>query len=394
MDFDLTEEQKMLKTNVRDFLDNEIAPVVDERDRQGPLTKEEEIGFFKKLMPFGYYHLPEEYGGVSLDAKTRGLLIEELSRVWAGLAGAVFTGASGGMIAVTAPDKIRERYLSRAKAGEVIGAMGITEPNVGSDTRNVETTAVLDGDEYVINGTKTWISNATTADIAIVMAVTDKSKGAAGISAIMVDKEASPFQTRELHKIGWRAFPTGEMIFDDCRVPKENNIALRIAEALGGGGGSAGAYAGMIQGFEVARSMMASMAAGISQAAIDASIKYAQERKQFGRPIGSFQMIQEMIVDMIAETEASRLLAYRAFDLIDKGVRARLESSLAKAYATEAAVGVTSKAIQIHGAMGLSDEYPVERYFRDARMLTIPDGATQIQKLIVGREAIGIRAFT
>lgn len=384
MDFDFTEEQKMLKSNVRDFLAKEIAPVVDERDRQGPFTKEEVIGYIKKLMPFGYYtgNLPEEYGGMGLNATTSAILNEELTYVWASLAATIFIASLAPGILLLAPEELRKKLLPRVAAGELIGCAAITEPNAGSDAAAMETTAVLDGDEYVINGTKTWISNGTIADVCNVLAVTDKSKGPLGISMIVVEKEVSPFQARELHKIGWRAFPTAELSFVDCRVPKNNLL-----------GDPAEGYRRTMQQFETARSGMAIMAAGISQAAIDASIKYAQERKQFGRPIGSFQMIQEMIADMIAETEASRLLAYRALDLIDKGVRARLESSLAKAYACEAAVRVTSKAIQIHGAMGYSDEYPVERYFRDARMLTIPDGTTQIQKLVVGREAIGIRAF-
>ena len=384
MDFDFTEEQKMLKSNVRDFLAKEIAPVVDERDRQGPFTKEEVIGYIKKLMPFGYYtgNLPEEYGGMGLNATTSAILNEELTYVWSSLAATIFIASLAPGILLLAPEELRKKFLPRIAAGELIGCGAITEPNAGSDAAAMETTAVLDGDEYVINGTKTWISNGTIADVCNVLAVTDKSKGPLGISMIVVEKEVSPFQARELHKIGWRAFPTAELSFVDCRVPKNNLL-----------GDPAEGYRRTMQQFETARSGMAIMAAGISQAAIDASIKYAQERKQFGRPIGSFQMIQEMIADMIAETEASRLLAYRALDLIDKGVRARLESSLAKAYACEAAVRVTSKAIQIHGAMGYSDEYPVERYFRDARMLTIPDGTTQIQKLVVGREAIGIRAF-
>lgn len=384
MDFDLTEEQKMLQRNVRDFLRKEIAPIVDERDRKGPLTREEAVGYIKKLMPFGYYigHLPEEYGGMGLSFTTSAILNEELSYVWASLDATIFIASLvPGMLSL-ASEELKEKFLPRIAAGELIGSLAITEPNAGSDAASIETTAVLDGDEYIINGTKTWISNGTIADVCNVVAITDKSKGTLGISQILVEKEVSPFQARELHKIGWRAFPTAELSFVDCRVPKGNLL-----------GDPAAGYKRTMQFFEIARAWMAIMAAGISRAAIDASIKYAQERKQFGRPIGSFQMVQEMIADMIAETEASRLLAYRALHLIDKGVRARMESSLAKAYACEAAVRVTSKAIQIHGAMGLSDEYPVERYFRDARMLTIPDGTTQIQKLVVGREAIGIRAF-
>jgi len=385
MDFELAEEQKMLKTNARDFLEKEIVPIADEYDRKGPLSKNEAVGFIKQLMPFGYYigQLPEEYGGSNLNHTSYGLLMEELSRAWASMAGVIMiAGLASGMVQ-TVNDDLRRKYLPKVMAGELIGCGGITEPNVGSDAASIETTAVLDGDEWVINGTKTWISNGTIADIVLVLCVTDKSKGPLGISQILVESELSPFATRELHKLGLRAFPTAELSFADCRVPKSNLVEV-----------PASGYKQMMVGFELGRSTLAVISAGIAQAAIDAAISYARERKQFGRPIGSFQMIQEMIADMIAETEAGRLLAYRAFDLIDKGERSRWQSSLAKAYMCEAAVGVTSKAIQIHGAMGLSDEYPVERYFRDARTMTIPDGTTQIQKLVVGRECIGIRAFT
>jgi len=384
MDFELTEEQKMLKTNARDFLEKEIVPIADEYDRKGPLSKEEATGFIKQLMPFGYYigQLPEEYGGSNLNHTSYGLLMEELARAWASMAGVIMiAGLASGMVQ-TANDDFRKKYLPMVVAGELIGCGGITEPNVGSDSVNIETTAVLDGDEWVINGTKTWISNGSIADIVLALCVTDKSKGPLGISQILVEREVSPFAARELHKIGLRAFPTAELSFADCRVPKSNLLEV-----------PASGYKQMMVGFELGRSTLAIISAGIAQAAIDAAISYARERKQFGRPIGSFQMIQEMIVDMIAETEAGRLLAYRAYDLIDKGERARWQSSLAKAYMCEAAVGVTSKAIQVHGAMGLSDEYPVERYFRDARTMTIPDGTTQIQKLVAGRECIGIRAF-
>lgn len=385
MDFDFTEEQRMLRKNIRDFLDREIAPIVDERERHGPFTREEVVGFIKKLMPFGVYigALPEAYGGMGLNNVTMGLLNEELSRVWASLAATIGIAQLAPKNIASAAEELQKKLLPDIKEGELIGCSAITEPNAGSDAVHLETTAVLDGDAYLINGTKTWISNGTIADICMLLAVTDRSKGPLGISTIVVEKAASPWESKELHKIGWRCFPTGEMYFTDCRVPKANLIVTDTASG----------YKRTMQEFEVARSGMAVMAAGICQAAIEAAINYARDRKQFGRPIGSFQMIQEMIADMIIETEAARLLGYRAFYLIDKGVRARLESSMAKAYACEAAIRVTSRAIQIHGAVGLSDEYPVERYFRDARMLTIPDGTTQIQKLIVGRESIGIRAF-
>ena len=383
MDFAFTEEQQMLKTNVRTFLDKEIVPVVDEYEKKGPLTKEATVSFIRQLMPFGYLlgFLPEKCGGSQLEAKTNGILVEELARAWGSLAGTIFIAAGFWWLLNEAgnPDQ-KERLLPLAASGGYIGCLAITEPDVGSDVSAVKTTAILNGDNYVVNGTKTWISNGSMADAAFVLATTDKSLGPLGMSFFLVERKDSPFSARELHKLGLRSFPTAELSFEDCKVPKSN--------LLDPGTG----YKRTMAFFDVSRAMVGAMASGISQAAVDASIKYAQDRVQFGRPIGSFQMIQEMLVDMIAETEAGRLLSFRALDLLDKGQKCRWQSSLAKAFATEAAVRTTSKAIQIHGAMGLSDEYPVERYFRDARTLTIPDGTTQMQKLIVGRDVLGIRA--
>ena len=385
MNFSFTEEQQMLKSNVRKFLDSQIAPVVDEHEKKGPLTKEEATAFIGQLMPFGYLmgFLPEDCGGSNLEAKTNGILVEELGRVWASLAGTIFIAAGFFWLLNEAgnPDQ-KKRLMPLAASGDYIGCLAITEPDVGSDVSGVKTTATLSGQHYVMNGTKTWISNGTIADAAFVLATTDKTLGALGMSFFLVEKNQSPFESRELHKLGLRCFPTSELSFSDCKVPKEN--------LLDPGTG----YKRTMAFFDVSRAMVGTLCTGIAQAAIDASVKYAQERMQFGKPIGSFQMIQEMIVDMVAETEASRLLAYRALDLLDGKQKCRWQSSLAKAYATEAAVRTTSKAIQIHGAMGLSDEFPVERYFRDARTLTIPDGTTQMQKLIVGRDILGIRAVT
>jgi alkylation response protein AidB-like acyl-CoA dehydrogenase len=262
-------------------------------------------------------------------------------------------------------------------------AAAITEPDVGSDTAGIKTSAVLDGDYYIINGTKEWISNGSICDVCNVLVQTDKTKGPLGIRMILVEKEISPFRTRDLPKLGLHAFPTSELGFEDCRVPRENMSDLSAEVA----------YSTLMKGFDIARPMWALHATGISQAAIDASINYAKERFQFGRPIGKFQLIQNMIYEMITETEAGQLLGYRALDLADKGERCRKEASMAKAYATEAAVRVTSMAIEIHGAMGLSQDLALERYFRDARTWTIPDGTTEIQKLIVAGEVLGIRAY-
>jgi alkylation response protein AidB-like acyl-CoA dehydrogenase len=386
MPFELTDEQKDLKKYARDFLRKEIAPLVNEHERRGSFSREVAQHLLRKLKPLGYVDgiVPAEYGGAGLGFLTYGVMFEELASVWAGLCGTVMIQAlSTHIIAIDGTDTIRHRLLPSLMSADKFSCAAITEPDAGSNSADLKTTAVLDGDSFIVNGTKTWISLAPISDAVIVVAATDKSLGPQGVSRIVVERDVSPYESRELHKLGWRAFPTGELYFDHCRVPRDNLLGQR-------GSG----YKAMLQVFDKARSFMAIMSVGIAQAAIDASIKYAKERTQFGRPIGSFQLIQAMIVDMIAEVEAARLLSYRALNLIDKGVRCSMESSLAKAYATEMAVSVSSKGIQIHGGMGLSDEFPVERYFRDARMLTIPDGTTEIQKLIVGREVLGISAIS
>ncbi|MBE0481235.1 MAG: acyl-CoA dehydrogenase family protein [Dehalococcoidia bacterium] len=384
MDFDLTEEQTMLKSTVRGFLEKEIVPVVAEYEAKGALTKKDTVAFLQQLKPFGYLagFLPNDRGGELLDHKTNGILVEELSRAWAGLAGTIFIAAGfWWLVDKACTPEHKDRLMPFAAGGEYIGCLAFTESNVGSDVAAVETTATLNGSHYLLNGTKTWISNGSIADAAFVLATTDKSLGALGMCMFLVENKNSPFTSRELHKLGLRAFPTAELAFNDCPVPKEN--------LLDPGSG----YQRTMSFFDVSRAMVAAMSTGIAQASIDASIKYCRDRMQFGRPIGSFQMVQEMLVDMIAETEAGRMLAFRALHMLDRGEKCRWQASLAKAFATEAAIRTTSKGIQIHGAMGLSEEYPVERYFRDARTLTIPDGTTQMQKLIVGRDVLGIRAI-
>ena len=385
MDFKYTEEQEMLKSTVRNFLTKEIEPLVDEQEKKGALDKETTVTLIKKLMPFGYLvgFLPEEHGGSGLDHISNGILVEELARSWASLAGTIFIAAAFWWIINEAgTPEMRERLLPRAASGEYIGCLAITEPDVGSDVSSIQTLATPSGDSYFLNGTKTWISNGSIADAAFVLAKTDNELGALSLSFLLVERDASPFTSRELQKLGVHAFPTAELSFDECKIPAKN--------ILGPGEG----FKQTMRFFDLSRAMLGAMCTGIAQASIDASIKYAQERTQFGRPIGSFQMIQKMLVDMITETEAGRLLSLRALDLQARGEKARWQSSMAKAYATEAAVRTTSKAIQIHGAVGLSDEYPVERYFRDARCFTIPDGTTQMQELIMGRDILGLDAIT
>ncbi|MGA2516081.1 MAG: acyl-CoA dehydrogenase family protein [Thermodesulfobacteriota bacterium] len=385
MDFEFTEEQKLLQKEVRKYLAQEIEPIADEYDRKGPMSKENALKFLKDLKPFGYVGtlVPEQYGGPGLDHIYWGILHEELRRAYAGLGGIVgITSASTMGIVASINEELRQRILPGLVAGEKIICTAITEPNYGSDPSGVDTQAVLDGENYRINGTKMWISNGTISDYVIVVAQTDPSKGAAGICQILVERGESPFLAEEIHKLGVRSFPTAELVFEDCRVPKKN-LLYPVGEG----------YKRTITALNHARANAAIASVGIAQAAVNASIRYAKERVQFKKVIGSFQLIQEMIADMLIEVEAARLLTYRAFYLIDKGVKCRKEVSMAKAFATEMGVRVTSKAIEIHGAYGLAEELAVERYFRDARCYTIPDGTTEIQKLIIGREVLGMQAF-
>jgi len=385
MDFDLTDEQRMLQDTVRRYLKDNIAPIADTYDRKGPMSKQDAHKFLRELKPFGYVGtmVKEELGGAGLGHIDWAILHEELRGTYASLGGVVgIASASSHGMSESENEELRNRILPGLLSGDKIACTAITEPNVGSNAAGVETTATLEGDHYVINGNKTWISNGTIADYVVVVATVDRSKGVHGILQLLVEKEVSPFASREMNKMGVKSFPTAELNFEDCRVPS-TNLLMPPGEG----------FKRALKGLTFARCNAAIASVGIAQAAIDASIRYARERTQFGKPIGQFQLIQEMIADMVTEVEAARLLTYRAFSMLENGKKARKEGSIAKAYATEAAVRVASKAIQIHGAYGLSEEYPVERYFRDARCYTIPDGTTEIQKLIIGREVLGMSAF-
>lgn len=384
---ELNEEQKILKKNVRGFLEREIIPIADEYDRKyHPLPRDVAVGLLEKMVPLGYIGstLPPEDGGQGLDLVSYGVLGEEMARAYVslGLIAAIQDSALLPLLCRHGTAEQKARFIPKVLSLEKITCFCLTEPDVGSGARDIKTTAVPDGDSYIINGTKTWITNGGIADLALLFASTDPSKGARGISCFIVDKAESPFTARELPKLGLRSCPTSEMVFTDCRVPKANLI-----------GNPGEAYVIALADLVPLRVHVGMGAVGLAQAAIDAAIKYARERKQFGRPIGKFQLVQEMIADMVMVTEAARFLCYQAYYLLDKGEVCFREASMAKAFCTEMAVGVTSKAVQVHGAYGISEEYPVERYFRDARTLTFPDGATQIHKLIVGRELLGMSAF-
>ncbi len=384
MNFDLSEEQTMLKASAKKLMEREVLPFLASYPQDQPLSLDRIKILLKKLIPLGYLGniIPVEYGGAGLDFLTYGLMMEEIEPSLFGLV--MITGGTARSVYLLGNESQKRAFIPPLVSGEKVGCSAITEPNVGSNPAAVQTKAVLDGDHYVLNGTKTWITNGAFADMAFVLATTDPALGRKGLCRFIVDKKVSLFKAKAIETLeeSFQIPSVGELSFEDCRVPRENILGTP-GEAL----------KATLIGFQAARCLVAIGSINMARRAIEASVRYAKERVQFGRPIGKFQLIQSMLADMIAETDASRLLTYRALTLVDKGVRCARETSIAKYYSTEAAVRVTSMAIQIHGAYGLSKEYAVERLFRGARMMTIPDGATQIQKLIVGRETLGLQAF-
>ena len=382
MDFDLTEEQEALKKTVRRFMDTEIIPSVDGHEERQEFPSREII---KKLIPFGYIGglLPEEAGGMGLDYISYFILIEELGRAWSSIRTVITTN---NMILTNiykhGTEEQKGRFLRPMLNGDKLAFFGLTEPNVGSDAASLESRATLDGDDYILNGTKTLITHGSKAEMGLVFATIDRSKGAKGICAFLVERDTCHYTARDIEKMGMRASVISELHFEDCRVPRKNLLGqpgegLKIALA----------------GLNIGRCTVAFAVIGVAQACIDASVKYAQERKQFGKVIGGFQLVQEMIAEMVMENEAARLLGLRAAHLLQKGLPCAKEAAMAKLFATEAALKIASNAIQIHGGYGYTREFPVERYYRDIRHLTMAEGTSQIQKLIIGREVLGISAF-
>ena len=394
MDFEFNDEQRMFQQSLRELLENEFGPIVDERDRNGPLNREEAIDVMKKLQKVGVGLDPESIEDL-LDPVIFGIVAEEFGRVWPSLLPLFGMGAIPAIFAPSASGEAGERMLSRLENAEFIGCFAETEPEAGCDTSNLNTTAKLEGDYYIVNGTKSWISNATIADTAFVGAK-DVETGAPLF--LLVEKAISHFEATESPKLGWKASPTGEMFFDECKVPRENEMSILMENAFASGklnipGGLLKLLTTMTPitaMLTIPRAGMGLSSVGIAQAAFEASVKYARERVQFGKPIGKFQLIQEMLYEMNVSIETGRLLGYKAMDLIVQGdPDARRFSAMAKIYGGEVAQKVTSMAIQIHGGMGISEEMPLERYFRDARLMTIPDGTSEMMKLITGYTILG-----
>jgi len=383
MDFDLSPEQEMIRKTARDFAEREVRPFARENDRTGRFP----LDIIAKMAHMGFMGmvLPEEYGGMGLDYISEALIFEEIGRADFAVRTTLSVQISlcEGPIYRWGNEAQKRKYLPPLAGGEWLGCFGLTEPNAGSDVAAIQTRAVKDGDNWILNGRKTFITNGTYARLAIIFAQTGPGQGAKGLSAFLVETDTPGFSTVEIHgKLGIHASNTAELILEDVRVPAENLL------------GQVG------QGFKIAMSALddgrygvAAGCVGLMQACIEASVKYAQDRQAFGRPIGQFQLVQELIADMVLECEAARLLVYRAGHLKNKGLPNTRETALAKWYASEAAVRAALNAIQVHGGYGYIDEYPVEKYLRDAKIATLYEGTTQVQKLIVGRYATGLSAF-
>jgi len=383
MDFELTEEQAMIRATIRDFAEREVTPVARDNNRYERFPAD----LVKKLGEMGVLglNLPAEYGGAAADHVSYCIMLEELARSDMGIAvtASAHISLAGGTISQWGSEAQKQKYLPRLASGEMLGCLATTEPNVGSDISSIETSATLQGDEWVLNGNKVWISNGGVAGIAIIIVQTDKSKGGKGLTAFIVERGTPGLSSVDIHnKLGVRSSNTAELILEDCHVPQENMLG-----PLGKGMSVA------LSAFDRARLGVAARSVGVAQACIDASVSYAQTRKQFGKFIGSFQLIQELIADMTVETEAARLLVYRAAVIKDKGDPATVETSMAKYYSSEIALKAATNAIQIHGSYGYSDELPVERYFRDVRVSSILEGTSQMHKLIIGRAMTGLNAF-
>jgi alkylation response protein AidB-like acyl-CoA dehydrogenase len=383
MRFAFSETERLLAETARRVVARDVEPVLAAHPADRALPKSAMLELYRAVAGLGYTgaRIPEAEGGGGLTHVMRGLLDETVPPVLGfSLLGHESTAKR---IHMSGTPEQKARFLPDLLAGRKLAGTAASEPNVGSDPRGIETTAVLDGDHYVLNGTKLWITNGPIIDVALVVA--SLGRDAAGknlITRFVVDREESPFERKEIPTVGLEQGPLGELHFRDCRVPKANML-----------GEPGDAHRALTFTWLANRPGIGLFGVHLMQKALDASIAYAKQRVQFGQPIARFQLVQEMLAEMSTSIDVSRLLCYRALALLDDGVWCHRESSMAKAYATEAAVRVTNMAIQLHGSYGLTREAPLERWARDARMLTLPDGTTQIHQLIIGRELVGLRAF-
>lgn len=399
----LTDEQEAFRADLRGYLQENVDPVVDELDRNGPMDRDTLMGFITDLRELGVGFDPETAPEFFGDVWKFMLTAEEVSYVWPSLNVGLMMSFPSVFVRFAA-EETREAMLPKLETGECLGSLAVTEPSGGSDTARPRTTARKDGDEFVIDGEKIWVGNAHYADVCLVVAH-DESTDAQDM--FLVDRENASFETEELDKLGWKGVSNARISFDSVRVPEGNRLSNIFSNAIMEGYDMNEIVPfpesvtqlffeqkPLNATFSFMRTGMSFMAVGIMQAAMDEALAYATDRETFGQPIGQHQLVQEKLYDMKAGLETSRQLSRRAAELLEAGdPDARLMSSLAKGYTSETSKDVTDDAIQVFGAEGLKPENRLERYYRDARVMTIPDGTTEIQKLIVGSELTDMSAY-
>jgi alkylation response protein AidB-like acyl-CoA dehydrogenase len=378
MTFDYTEEQQQLRKAVREFAEGEIAPHVMEWDEAQTFPVE----VVRKLGKLGYMGaiFPEELGGTGHGYIEYAIIIEELSRVdgSVGIIVAAHTSLCSNHIYKMGAEEQRRKYIPKLASGEWLGCWSLTEPEAGSDAAGTRTKAIRDGDDWVLDGAKTFTTNAHYADVCVAMAVTDRAAAQHGISAFIVDSGTPGFRAgKKENKLGLRASATGEVIFENCRLGA-GQLCGKINEG----------FVDSLKVLDGGRVSIAALSIGMAQGAYDAALKYSKMRKQFGRPISEFQAIQNKLVDMAVDLDAARLLNYRAGWMLDRGKRATRESSMAKLFASEAAVRIANEAVQIHGGYGFIKDYPVEKFYRDVKLCTIGEGTSEIQRLVIARQLL------
>jgi alkylation response protein AidB-like acyl-CoA dehydrogenase len=378
VDFDYTPEQIQLRREVREFAAAEIAPHVMEWDENQIFPLE----VIKKLGQLGYMGaiFPEEYGGAGLGYVEYSIIIEELSRVDGsiGIILAAHTSLCSNHIYKAGSEEQKQKYLTKLTSGEWIGCWSLTEPEAGSDAAGTRSTAVREGDCWVLNGSKTFTTNAHYADVCVGMAMTDRAAARHGISAFILEKDTPGFRAgKKENKLGLRASATGEVIFSNCRLPQ--------TQLLGKPGEG---FVDSLRILDGGRVSISALSIGMAQGAYDAALKYSKLRKQFGRPISEFQAIQHKLVDMAMKIDASRLLTYRAARMIDAGKRVTRESAMAKLFSSESAVWIANEAVQIHGGYGFIKDYPVEKFYRDVKLCTIGEGTSEIQRMVIARQLL------
>jgi butyryl-CoA dehydrogenase len=379
MCFDLSEEHLMIQETIRKFAENEVAPGAAERDRTQEFPKD----ILKKLGELGFLGIntPQEYGGAGLDSISYAIVIEELSRVCAstGVTASVQNTLVQFPLYRYGSEELKKKYLPALASGQKIGAYCLTEPGSGSDAGSLQTTAVREGDFYFLNGQKVFVTNGIAADVYIVYATVDRTKGHKGITAFVVERDFPGFKiVRKEELLGVRASGTAQLAFENCKVPASNRIG---EEGIG--------FKIALSTLDCGRISIGAQAVGIAQGAYEAALKYAKERQQFGQPIANFQFVQGMLVEMLTNIQAARLLVYYASYLKDKNVPFTREASMAKYFASTMAEKATSMALQIHGGYGYTKDYPVERFYRDARVTEIYEGTSEVQKIVIARSLLG-----